>query len=419
MNIQNNIIKKVISYFLIFTTFFASISPTFAVSNAQDLMIRGDVTITKNELGNIILNIPPGETSEQLFALAGTAPIIWGRYYQNDASGTIQASYLQKNIQTGGVLLITELLTPSMMQRFGDGNGIVSDFQGANPAGNFIGPNGTYKGITFQAFASLAGMWAKNKSATKGFLVSGHSDYHGVYKWDQCIKKIMRACVRKRFHQEAYSMITPTWYVMAPAEVGVGHNTDPIYFTSDTCKNAGGSTIDCQVRAGMSFIPVTNSGNDFPHTPEKMWHHHEHKDGWAAWLTMAIAFVLTGDPGFALSRGVMTYAVTGAGPDDYLDGSLNIVDGKGTSGSLGPWSPIGCESGQSSSSGGSGGGRYGHNECYSFTTSNISTTHAGVGNFYNQKVQNPTFDYSTSNDVQVLRNSSEPPVRVGGAPPRF
>lgn len=425
---MNILFKRFINYIMICLIMSYSVGPAFANTglpgatingvNLQDLMVRGDVKVTKNELGNIIADLPPGETSEQIFAQAGTSPIIWGRYYQNSASGSIQASYLRRNIQTGSIQLVTENLTPSMGQRFAVGNNIVADFNGTNPFGSFVGPNGTYSGLSLQAFTSIAGMWAKHKTAAKGFIVESQHNFYGVYKWDECIKKILKACVKKRFHTEAYATVKPNWYVMAPYEVGEGHNMRTAY-TAAPCLATGATVDDCQVRGGVAFIKAT-TGSDFPVASEKMWHHHEYKDGWAGWIIIVVTFVLTGSVGAALFAGLLNYAINGVGPNDYSDGFLGKkLDGSQVGQGLDTWSPVGCISGQSTSSGGKSGGRYGNNECKSFITGNMSNTGAGVGTFYNEKKQDPAFDWSISNDVQVLRESPTKPERIGGAPPRY
>ena len=405
------------------------ISPAFAQTpppgfgSIQDMMLRGDISITKNNLGILITELPPGQTTEQLFAFSGTSPIIWGRYYQDSASGLIQSTRLQRNFQTGGVTLITENLTPGMGQIFGTGNNIVSDFKGTNPFGDFNNGTATYTNLTLNAFMTATGMWAKNKTSSKGFIVATQHEFHGAYNWDECIKKILKACIKKRFHTEAYADVKPSWYLMVPSDVAGGRGT-LVSYNSDTCIAAGGSSNECQVRTGSVFVKAT-SGGDFPKDIEKMWHRHVHQDGWAGWFVMLVTALVTGIVLLPVGAGVsgllggLGVPLSGTGFRDYTAGFWgHVINGKQTAGAMGDWSPIGCISGAVGSAGGDGAGRYGNGECKTFIGPNISTTGAGVGALYNEKVQNPSFDYAISNDTEILRASPNRPLLIGGVPIR-
>ena len=430
--------KKLMMWMIITILGLNTISPAFAqqtqgqaqaqafMANFQDLLVRGDVKVTRNELGTIIAELPPGETTDQLFALAGSSPYLWAKYYLESASGTIQSTHLRKDIQTGAVQLITENLTPSMGQKFGIGNDIAPDFNGTNPFQDFNSGGAAYTGVGLGGFMAVVGMWAKHKTAQKGYLVTTNSKFHGVFKWNKCIKKILKACIKKRFHQEAYATVKPNWYVMGPSEIGTGRNIIAGY-TSDSCIASGGTVNKCQVRGGVSFLKVTD-GSDFPVAEEKFWHYHEYQDGWAGWLTGLLTFVamlfvpVAIGWAFAAALGMqaLQYVVTGVGPTDYQDGIFGKqVDGKSMGQKPGKWSPVGCIGGTASSSGAKSGGRYGRGECKSFATGDFMSTGAGVGTFGQEKVQNPQFDWNISNDVQVLRENPEPPTKWDGTPARF
>ncbi len=282
---QKKLITLLLSSIISVNTFAATSLTGY--NSEQEIMVRGDLSTTKNNMGLIISKLPANSSTEQLFAFAGTTPIIWAKYYEGTSTGFIQSTSVHKDIQTNTVTLTTEILTPAMGQRFGNGNGVYAAFKGTNPFGEFINasdPN-TYRGVSLQAFLSIVGMWSKYKTASKGFVVASMHDYQGNVNWSNCANNTITSntnsninfCTSKNFHNEAAVNIKPEWYVMAPAEVAEGHNIIPSY-TANGCLLEGGNVKECQVRGGFSFIKASE-GSDFPITSQRMWHYHESENG--------------------------------------------------------------------------------------------------------------------------------------------
>lgn len=459
-------ICRLAAHLVMVTTLTHTVGPAFAQTappSDVDLMLRGDIRITKNATGTVLANIPAGQTAEEMYSMSGNSPIIWGRYYEANKSGTIMVSYLTRNVNdpsctpttphTCGVTISTTPLTPEMGNRFAEGNGVKKLFDGVNPFEAFIDPVGSpiYKNIHFGAFQAVMGMWAKNYSSSRGYLAVAETKFGGVFNWDECRKKVFGACVKKRFHNEANTKVKAKWYVMTTPERAQGRGA----LTSYRARGCISSDLSCTVLGGMAFLEVSKH-SDFPSEEEQSWHQHKWDDSWTVMaFILVIAAVVSGGMllfaagpvffstalvgastglggfvaiavvegiGFGLAYGAISYVANGGQGSfgDAQDGLFgNLSDGSisATPDSNPEWSPAQCMQ-YGSGPHASAGGRYGNQECRSWLTSDLSAAPSGVGSFFNDRNVEPTRDWSITNDVKALRSSGGTPLREGGLPSR-
>lgn len=455
---------RVVAHVVLTATLVQTVNPAFAQSTSgvsQEVMLRGDIRITKNSSGAVIANIPAGQTATDMYAMSGNSPMIWGRYYPATKSGTIQVSFMKRNLHaagcvpsspaTCGVEIETIELSPDKGTKF-QGNGVKTYFDGVNPFEAFRDPAGSplYRNIALGAFQAAMGMWAKHYSTSRGFLAVADQKYNGLFNWDECSKRVLGACVRRRYHTEANATIKPAWYIMTTADRAQGRGVVPIY----RARGCISSDVACGVTGGMAFLKASDQ-SDFPSTEERLWHQHIWDDSWTmmafiiviATIVSAGTLLFAAGPlmfasslagmggisnlglialvegvGFGLSYGLISYALDGGhgGFGDAQDGFFGgLSDGyvENAAPSNPQWSPTACiESGSGPHA--TDPGRHGGRECRNWISGDLSSAPTGVGTFFNQRNSQPDRDWSVTNDVKALRDSGGMPVRNGGMPER-
>lgn len=344
-----NKIKSVIASTVIFTYLFGLIPTTNMVyatplssggssSSIMDMMFKGDVRYTKNQAGAIVTEIPAGMTADTMFEFAKGAPIVWAKYYEPLKIGFVQVTRVQRNFQTGGVTVIVESVGPGIGSKWAKSNGIKEYYGGHDPFENFIKTNAavqaepSYAGfmsadvdnsnwynISAGQFYTAVGVIGSLKSTTRGYVsyIGANEQKTNTWKWDECIKRVGRACIKTRYHSEAEAMVKPKWLIMTTAEqtMGVAAAIKP-YFTAPSCI---GSATKCNVVSPLVFMEAGEE-SDFAKQTDwtQLWHHEESSSGWAAWAIMLVvitAVVLTAGAGVAtlLPGSVLLEAGAGLG----------------------------------------------------------------------------------------------------------
>ena len=451
----------------------------------QENMTNGDARVRSNDAGAIITNLGADTQSNKAFDMTESAPMLWARYYPYRKVGYIQMITLRKKAYTpqfdvaarlnnpatradaiGNAMEIqTEVLGPIDGERLVKGNGSRLPYRGVNPFAAFVGADPKmYSQISFSAFLTTVGVWGRYYSTQRGFVAVAENRQEKK-EWNECIKKVFKACLKRRNHVESYVELRPRWYLMTSAENAVG-KSNVMAYSSEECKLRAtalpsGAQFDtareteCVVFSGAAFLEATAYA-DIPNEWLKVWHQHYAKEGW----TMLFFFIIFLVAGFAFSAfigpifagslgtslatiavvdGILVagaYALT----TFILQGSANLSNiQSGFFGSLssGVEIPnIGSEGDQAWSASScivngpgarvpylyNGAHRFSSplpaSGCIQWLKNDLNDAPGPVGDFYRARRPNAIRDYTTPNDVKNMSTEETRPRRFDGAPVR-
>lgn len=433
-------LKNALSVTLILLQFFYCITPTHAADiqpasnplGQLDMalvrgMIGGDFRVTKNDMASVLIDIPAGKTANETIALAGPAVIVWARYYPLNNVGTIQTTRVFKNPKTGGVTVYVKMVKPSDGARWSRAGGNPYDlFGGVNPFAKFEGGNGLFNGISKSAFQTVVGMFAQANRTTKGMIAIAQQrdDFR---TWDECTLKVLKACLRKRYHQEMKTYVKPAWTVITAADNARGRS----YLTAYKVDGCTGTDKACTAMSGVAFLDASE-GNTYASSEALMSEIEHHQDGWTG-LALMLAFaviaivaapLLVGSPGFvtlALNSAVGGVAtVSSLGAAFALEAIGYAAVSVALNGSFDPGAVQDGFAGRSLSD-----GAMAAHELNSewdmrtavtskFITPAIQDVGGGVGQVYQQLNHKEADGYQPSRDVLLLRSNplSNEPLHV-------
>ncbi|PRP68818.1 hypothetical protein BUE93_20440 [Chromobacterium amazonense] len=286
-------------------------------------MLQGDIRYTRNDVGAIIANIPPGKLANTLYLTFSKRPQIYARYHPESASGRIDVVTLRK-LPNGGVEMQIRPWAPKdgskwARNRYGDGKPIPGNFRGLNPFRAFYADGSCavvdYMGATsdnwkepwdrFTNTNPTCDEW-RNLAPSAFFTAVGMAmKYH---RTDEALVGVAETRVqqgtrtsgnvlKKKTTTYVDAYVKPHWYRGAPLGQG-GTSMSAAYcvVASDPSKPC---PKDLAVDAGVNFVDW-NKG-DLSTAEYHAFHHEESKSGLTFVSFIVVSFALAWAGGFALT----------------------------------------------------------------------------------------------------------------------
>lgn len=308
-------------------------NPQLVIPDAQSMMTDGDSRVRSNDVGAIISNVNGNTQTTKVFDLTESTPMLWARYYPYRRTGYIQLVTIRKKSYTNElttsrsvvnvlqrpiselspaelserattlsqlVEVQTEILGPNAGERLAKSNGSNVSYAGVNPFKEFIGSTNPsdpsynlYATLTFPAFMTAVGVWARHYSTQRGFVAVAENRMKRN-DWSRCELRVLGACLRRSQHVEVYAELKPRWYIMSSADNAIGKSNVMAYKSPDCVGKPGinNPEIQCTVFSGVAFMEASIH-SDIPQDWLKVWHQHYAKTGWTL-LFFVLLLVITG-----------------------------------------------------------------------------------------------------------------------------
>lgn len=254
-------------------------------------MVAGNRNITRNNLGATIINLPPGETSDEIHALFKGDGLIWARWYRLAAVGSVQvvkSVWTPQLNEAGGhmQLHIINYDPETASKKYTDyqqSSPIKNYYNGVDPFEPFKGGNGMWNKVGRNELYTAVGQASMRYGVSKAY-VAVALQRDAMRTWDKCLVKVLGACLKKRFFQELSTYVKPTWSIGTAVERARGR-------TYTTAFRVAGCTLtaeSCLVNSGMAFIDASTH-SDFPQAEELVSVIEHHNDAWTG-LAFALLF---------------------------------------------------------------------------------------------------------------------------------
>ena len=226
-------------------------------------------SITKNNTSEFLVGLPPAVQSQQLYSMTSGKPYLIALNYTDHGITFIYMISSNKNFKTGEINMTVKLLNPveesQKWDKSQEGRGM-KKYNGYNPYKQFTNPDNAllneydqslkqynWNKANISAIPALLNLLASQYEASQMSFVQLES-WTGTDSWSECVKRVMKACVKRQSFGANKVWIKPHIYT---SELRENMGTRGA-FSSYKINDCIGTEKECNVISNRKFIKLND-----------------------------------------------------------------------------------------------------------------------------------------------------------------